>query len=481
MLDNDPPSICASDHSRLSVRDFLTLACIALSLGLSGYKAIVAPITFDEAYTYLRFARQPVDDILSDYSFPNNHILHTLLVKVSYSSFGDACWALRLPGWLGGVLFLGGMFAVCRRLPSPAKTLVPIATAFLPIVMDYHALARGYSLGAATCIWAIWMALWLDNEVRGRTWRRRFLGVISFGGLLGFAVGCVPTYAIFATAIVASALLARLILRRNITLALLARDSLALLLGAGTIIGITYARIRMKPGQWPWGYDTVAQCNDAFWQRAVDLPAGNADDIANWCLGITVAAALILTYISAKPRRSFATMLMAAVPLFGLLVLTTLEATVASKWPFPRTLLLFAPLFIAPVLTLVSTVQGRAARGVSALCYALIFVFAIRSIYHFDARHFPEWRDNAGVPAAIDAIEIALADHLQDEIKIAHPWPLDVCLEYELARRQHTTWRLVKSDDRDATYRILRAGEKRDPTRTIIHRDQQHGLRVARK
>src|SRR5678816_637484 len=38
------------------------------------------PIRYDEATTFLYFAVRPLPAAISDYSFPNNHIFHTLLV-----------------------------------------------------------------------------------------------------------------------------------------------------------------------------------------------------------------------------------------------------------------------------------------------------------------------------------------------------------------------------------------------------------------
>ena len=72
-----------SNHGTSRIRRLIVLAAMTLSAGLTTYKAAVAPITYDEAYTYLRFARKHTGEILSDYEYPNNHILHTLAVRAS--------------------------------------------------------------------------------------------------------------------------------------------------------------------------------------------------------------------------------------------------------------------------------------------------------------------------------------------------------------------------------------------------------------
>ena len=46
-------------------------------------------IAYDEAYTFIHFASRPFKHILADYSAPNNHIFHTILVGISYRLFGE--------------------------------------------------------------------------------------------------------------------------------------------------------------------------------------------------------------------------------------------------------------------------------------------------------------------------------------------------------------------------------------------------------
>jgi len=486
MLAGDQP-ICNENRESqprfrsTNVVNALVLMLLAVSLGLSGYKAVVAPITFDEAYTYLRFARQPVAGILSDYSFPNNHILHTLLVKASYLTFGDAPWALRLPGWIGGAALLLGLFAIARHTPLRLSGAVVVAACFLPIVIDYNALARGYSLGAAACVWAIWVALNLDASPATRSRQRRFIGALAFGALLGLAVGFVPTYSIFTTSIVLAALVARLVSRRNIAIPILARDAAALLLGAGSVLGITYARIRMKPGAWPWGYENAEACNHAFWQRALALPSGMSTFVPTAILAALLGLSLLIVVSAIFRRQSYAWLFVALLPINAIVVLATLEEIVVSKWPFARSLLLFAPLAFLPLGIDIAAKHRVWRRFTQATLGIATTGLIAHSLTQFDPVHYPEWRDNAGVPAAVAAIEANLADRADVDLRIAHPWPLDVCLEYAFLRAGHQNWQLVSSDDSDAPYRILRTGEKRRADREVIYEDKTHGIRVTRK
>ena len=86
------------------------LIFIILSLGLAGYtfiRAAGAAITHDEVGGYLGYSIHPVMDILR---FTNlqlgNHVLNSLLVKLTAYLFGVSEFSLRLPNLIGHLLYL---------------------------------------------------------------------------------------------------------------------------------------------------------------------------------------------------------------------------------------------------------------------------------------------------------------------------------------------------------------------------------------
>ena len=86
---------------------FITLV-LAAAAGLR-YFLLFRPLEFDEAYTYNEFARHSIAYITSEYYVVNNHIFHTLLVKLTTTCFGNQPWAIRLPVYFAGiaVVFFG--------------------------------------------------------------------------------------------------------------------------------------------------------------------------------------------------------------------------------------------------------------------------------------------------------------------------------------------------------------------------------------
>ena len=106
-----------------------------------------APITYDEAFTWTYYASRPVHVVLADYSYPNNHILHTLLVKFSTTLFGLGKISLRLPAFLAGVLVMPVFYLVVRGMFNRYIAVLALAlVAASGGLIEYSALARGYSL-----------------------------------------------------------------------------------------------------------------------------------------------------------------------------------------------------------------------------------------------------------------------------------------------------------------------------------------------
>jgi predicted membrane-bound mannosyltransferase len=128
------------------------------------------PIRHDEAYTYLYFAAQPLGSALSDYSVPNNHLFHTLLVKAVTSVLGGSLPAIRLSAFVAGLLIVPAVYLVTRRLGGDrgASLLAMAPAAVWPELVHYSTNARGYSIVAL----AFLLLIMLGDEMVERDTRR---------------------------------------------------------------------------------------------------------------------------------------------------------------------------------------------------------------------------------------------------------------------------------------------------------------------
>ena len=96
-------------------RLILRWTAIVLLAGLFAaniYRAATQSLTIDEAFTYHLYLAKNLRAILTEYD-ANNHVLYTLLAKLSVGLFGTSEFAIRLPSVLGGLVYFYAVFRVC--------------------------------------------------------------------------------------------------------------------------------------------------------------------------------------------------------------------------------------------------------------------------------------------------------------------------------------------------------------------------------
>lgn len=116
-------------------------------------KAFTVPITHDEGWTVIQYVDHSVWDIMMyPDAWPNNHILNTLLAKLSASIFGVHDWSVRLPNLLFFWVYAFGVFRFLKAVFKERMVLfLPAATVFVlsPYFLDFFALCRGYGISSA--------------------------------------------------------------------------------------------------------------------------------------------------------------------------------------------------------------------------------------------------------------------------------------------------------------------------------------------
>jgi hypothetical protein len=127
-------------------------------------RAILVPITYDEAATFVRYVDAGFTAIF-DFNVATNHLLNTGLTWLSTQVFGSAPWALRLPTVIAGIGFIAAAAAIARRAESAvvavAGFVVMVAN---PYALDYLALSRGYGMALCLLMAAVYFLLeWLDR------------------------------------------------------------------------------------------------------------------------------------------------------------------------------------------------------------------------------------------------------------------------------------------------------------------------------
>ncbi len=142
---------------------------VVVLVGVLVRRAFLAePMRQDEADTVVLYALTPLRHILVDTVLPNNHILHSILVRASMLMFGDDPWIVRTPAFIAGVAVTPLAFFTGRAFySSPAglwgAALVAIST---PLVL-YSVNARGYSLIVAATLLCL---LFLAEALQANRW-----------------------------------------------------------------------------------------------------------------------------------------------------------------------------------------------------------------------------------------------------------------------------------------------------------------------
>jgi hypothetical protein len=105
-------------------------------------------LTIDEADTYLSHVSRPG---LLWIPSANNHVLHSILMRISTRILGVSQFTLRLPALFGAAIYLWAVVRLCRLLTPrwAVQALVFTGLVFNPLVADFLAAARGYGLASA--------------------------------------------------------------------------------------------------------------------------------------------------------------------------------------------------------------------------------------------------------------------------------------------------------------------------------------------
>ena len=164
---------------------------------LNIYRAATQSITIDEAFTWSSFASQPMAGLFAPYNV-NNHVLNSLLIRLSVTLFGLSEFALRLPSVLAGGLYLASTWRIAALLFGRGPWA--LATAALlsldPLLLDHLSAARGYGESLAFWLAAVCcLVRALDDSEEHH--------LFSAGILCGLAMAASPTalFPVVATAV----------------------------------------------------------------------------------------------------------------------------------------------------------------------------------------------------------------------------------------------------------------------------------------
>jgi hypothetical protein len=163
---------------------FVMAATSAFALLWAVARAALQSITIDEADTYLVWVARSNPSHWEAAS--NNHVLNSLLMRLSTGLFGVSQFTVRIPALLGAALYIAMAWALCRLLAQELVVQWPlfVGLVFNPFIFDHLVAARGYALALAFLMAAMATAAYAD----ARQWRpARVCAVCSACLALSFA------------------------------------------------------------------------------------------------------------------------------------------------------------------------------------------------------------------------------------------------------------------------------------------------------
>ncbi|HWQ55267.1 MAG TPA: glycosyltransferase family 39 protein [Bryobacteraceae bacterium] len=394
------------------------MALIAVNV----YRAATQAITIDEAYTYNTFVERGVADSVKYYD-ANNHVLHTILVKLSTAVFGVSELTVRLPSVLGGALYLTAVWRLCSYAFGGGWMML-LAVAMLglnPFVLDYLSIARGYGLGLA------FLLLAMDQLTRyfGDLRRGRLYGA---GVALGLAVASQLVFLVPGAGLATA--FAAIVLRRARS-----RASVWMLVDHFAIPGIVTAFVilvvplsRAIVGHYYYGAVSLSQ---AVWSLVAASFTPWALSVDLWwfiaALALLVAASgaafvLVLRRAERPGGGEAVAALAGGTMVFSLAALVAAHHAAGVLYPLERTGIYWVPLF---VLAGFGLARRRGARAVVAVV-SLLCVVQFAQL--FRVSYYRPWMGDAGVQRIVAALRAR--ERGARGVRVSGSWEFEPALNF---------------------------------------------------
>lgn len=134
-----------SDHAPSRGELSVVAALVSIGVGLRLFD-LGDGLWYDEITTLVGQARLPVMQIISTFESQNQHMIYSLLARVSFVAFGESAWALRLPAALFGVASLWAVYWFGIHVTERREALLAATL----LTFSYHHVwfsqnARGYT------------------------------------------------------------------------------------------------------------------------------------------------------------------------------------------------------------------------------------------------------------------------------------------------------------------------------------------------
>ena len=454
------------------------VACVVLLLAVLGvvnvYRGWTQSITYDEAVTYDAFVVGPMSHAFTGYN-ANNHVLFTILAKVTTGAIGATEFGLRFPSIVAGVVYFAVVFFLCRLLFGRGAlfSMAAAALALNPIVLDFLSAARGYGVALALFMVAFHQVavMLVRSSSDGTAGRRRWL-VVSLA-----LAGSVSSNLAFLFPAVGLGLVALTLAAFDafgpgrVSVRHFGRTTVLPLCGPGLVMTTALLAVplsRAEREHFTYGASRLADTVTSLVDLSVrHHPSGWSIDTLTAMVGRVEATVLVpLTLIAllttagilaTRALRARSLSALTSEDRFLLLLTGTLYVTLAQlfavhrlwdvPYPLDRTGLYFVPMFILALALLAqrAAVWSRGSTAVRGFSLILLGILVSQFVAQFNVTQYGMWRFDAGTRTLYDITARWPEPDRDTPFRIAASWLLRPSLEYY--RRADATSRMVAVSD----------------------------------
>jgi hypothetical protein len=437
------------------------------------YRAFHQSITSDEALTYDWYVVTPFRWMLTVYS-ANNHVLHTLLCRLSVKTLGLSEPALRLPSLFGGLLYLAFVYKLCGLIFENNWTFVlgVAALTLNPFVMDYLSAARGYGMGLGFFTAALYLVIrFFDGAPTAGTVRALCAGI-----LLGLSVSANLVFIFPAVALAGVFTLLRLMeaepsARWNLRLRWIAtRIWLPFAIPAIFFLAVPLAHAEKQ--DFFYGKDSLSDTAVTVVQQSLfhgydawtplAIPGRlirSMEFTARWVIPVMLVlmfAVLVLACLRWWRARDFhrlnplvrAQIVIGAVLGISLGMLLAAHHLAGILYPVDRTAIYLIVLLTLAWMALIEQVLlappfGRAIGLLASVPMAIAVILFVRG---FTTSYYYEWRYEAGTKRIFHLLEGQKQFNAGRRIKVGSDWRLADSLDF-YRQMYHADWMAKVSRD----------------------------------
>ncbi len=177
----------------LELREGLFLAAVGVAFIAWLWQYLRLDFWYDEAFTLTNYVFVPLGTTLTDYSFPNNHVLANLLSNLFLGALGidtihrlaDSTWLIRLLPLACSLVTLGYVYAVGRRWFDRFTGLAAVTVLATTVpFLNFAVQVRGFSLS----MMLLTMLLYHSSAFARRPAWRHAVAVTALAALALYAI-----------------------------------------------------------------------------------------------------------------------------------------------------------------------------------------------------------------------------------------------------------------------------------------------------